>query len=178
MKQIFRPKSMVVIGVSSKITNFGKNALSNTLALSYSGKLYAVGREEGNIYGSPIYKSVLDLPEVPDLAVLILPKQHLESSEKLPSTAFTLAKKIAKKLKSKFKPKDVTIVSSNIMGHEAINVFPIYENETLESPRQQTPSEELEKLQKLLEKKSKPKQSKKTKKVKSEKKLWLPIRIP
>jgi hypothetical protein len=97
----------------------------------------------------------------------------------LPQSAFSLAKKISKKIKTRFKPKDVKISSDNILGHEIINILPIYENETLDSPRKQETKEELEKLKKQLEKKTKPKTIKKpkTKKVKEEK-LWLPKRIP
>ncbi|MBT3405477.1 HIT domain-containing protein [archaeon] len=110
---------------------------------------------------------------------LIIPKKHLEHSDKLPSQVFTLAKKIAKKIKTKLKPKDVTIVSANVFGHSILNVFPVYENENLGSPRQQTKPEELEKLKNLLETKPKPKRVKKAKTKKIEnKKIWLPKRFP
>ena len=108
---------------------------------------------------------------------LIIPKEHLENSGKLPSSAFTLAKKISKKIKTKLKPKEVTIVSTNLFGHEIINVLPVYENENLGSPRQQAKPEELEQLKKLLEVKPKPKRQSKPKKIK-EKKLWLNKRMP
>lgn len=125
--------------------------------------------------------AVLELNPLSKGHIIIIPKEHLPNSGKLPSTAFTLAKKISKKLKSKFKPKDVGIQTSNIFGHEIINVFPIYEDENLGSPRQQSTPEELAKLQKLLAvKKRAPiiKKKPKIKKIKEETKLWLPKRIP
>lgn len=108
---------------------------------------------------------------------LIIPKKHLESSGKLPSTAFTLAKKIAKKIKSKLKPKDIQIHSSNVFGHEILNVLPIYENENMGSQRYQESKEELEKLKKKLEKKPSKKKPKK-KSQKKEEKMLIPRRIP
>jgi diadenosine tetraphosphate (Ap4A) HIT family hydrolase len=113
---------------------------------------------------------------------LVIPKEHVSSTGKIPSQAFTLAKTISKKINSKLKPKEIKIISSNLLGHEFLNVLPIYTNETLESEKQKTPPEELEKLKKLLEKKlqnnSKKKIRKTPKKNLPEKKLWLPRRIP
>ncbi len=121
--------------------------------------------------------ATLEINPVSKGHVLVIPKKHIESSGKLPSTAFTLAKKIAKKIKSKLKPKDVQIHSSNVFGHEIINVLPIYENENMGSPRYQEDKEELEKLKKKLEKKpSKKKPKKKTQK--KEEKMLIPRRIP
>ncbi|MBR9701415.1 HIT domain-containing protein [Candidatus Pacearchaeota archaeon] len=123
--------------------------------------------------------AVLELNPISKGHVIIIPKEHLPDSGKLPSTAFTLAKKIAKKLKSKLKSKDVEIHTSNIFGHEIINVIPMYEGETPNSERQQAKPEELSKLQKLLEVKKKAPILKKPKRKKlKDKKLWLPKRIP
>jgi len=121
---------------------------------------------------------ILEINPISKAHTLIIPKQHISSSEKLPKTIFTLAKKIAKKIKTRFKPKDVEIASSNLFGHEIINVFPIYTNETLESQRSQAKPKELEKLKKQLEKKTKPKVIKESKPEKIKEKLWLPKRIP
>lgn len=123
--------------------------------------------------------AILEINPISKGHIIIIPKEHLATSDKLPKSAFSLAKKIAKKLKSKFKPKDVTIASSNFMGHEILNVLPVYKNENLGSEKKQAPKEELEKLQNLLKVKHKPKTIKKprTKKI-EEKNLWLPKRIP
>jgi len=123
--------------------------------------------------------AVLEINPISKAHSLIIPKEHISSSEKIPQSAFSLSKKIAKKIKTKLKSKDVLISSTNLFGHEIINVLPIYKNETLASPRQQITPEELLKLKKLLEKKQRHKIAKlpKIKKVKEEK-LWLPKRIP
>jgi diadenosine tetraphosphate (Ap4A) HIT family hydrolase len=105
--------------------------------------------------------AILEINPVSKGHVLIIPKKHLESSGKLPQNTFSLAKKIAKKIKSKLKPKEVQINASNLFGHEIINVLPIYKNENLGSPRYQEKKEVLEKLKKKLEKKPSKKKSKK-----------------
>ncbi|MFH1607705.1 MAG: HIT domain-containing protein [archaeon] len=122
--------------------------------------------------------AILEINPISKAHVLIIPKEHISSSEKLPKSIFTLAKKIAKKIKTKFKPKDVLISSANLFGHEIANVLPVYTNETLESKRSQAKPEELEKLKKQLEKKTKPKVIKESKPEKIKEKLWLPKRIP
>ncbi len=122
--------------------------------------------------------AILEINPISKAHTIIIPKQHLASSEKLPKTSFSLAKKIAKKIQTKFKPKDVTIASSNLFGHEIINVLPVYENETINSPKQQAKPEELMKLQKQLKTKKKIPSIKKPRTKKIKEKLWLPRRIP
>ncbi len=125
--------------------------------------------------------AVLEINPISHGHSLVIPKEHISSSEKIPQTSFSLAKKIAKKIKTKFKPKDILISSSNLFGHEIINILPVYENETLGSERKQATKEELEKLQKLLEKKTKPKTARKPrrKEIKEKNhKIKLPKRIP
>ncbi len=110
---------------------------------------------------------------------IIIPKEHIESSGKLSSQTFSLAKKLAKRIKSKLKPKEVTIISSNVFGHELVNILPIYEKENLGSPRHQAKPEELAELKTLLETKPRKKVIKKRpiKEIK-EPKMWLNPRIP
>ena len=120
--------------------------------------------------------AVLEINPISKAHIIIIPKQHLSSSEQIPQTVFSLAKKIAKKIKSKFKPKNIIISSSNLFGHEIINVLPVYENETLDSKRHQAKPEKLQELLKLLGKKPKTIKKPKIKKIKE--KLWLPRRVP
>lgn len=81
---------------------------------------------------------------------IIIPRKHIQT-EKISSQAFSLAKKLAKKVKIKLKPKDIKIETSNVLGHGIINVIPIY-NEKLE--RKKADEKELILLQeKLMSKK-------------------------
>ena len=122
--------------------------------------------------------AILEINPVSKAHTIIIPKKHISGSDKLPKDIFSFAKEIAKKIKTKFKPKDITISSSNLFGHEIINILPIYKNETLESEKHQAKPEELEEVQKILIK-QKTEIIKKTKPKKLDlKKLWLPKRIP
>ncbi len=127
--------------------------------------------------------AVLEINPISPGHSIIIPKEAVHEVSKIPQTCLFLAKKIAKKIKTKFKPKDVLVSSSSVLGEIIINILPQYENETLESQRSQAKEEELQKLQKLLEKKSRAKNT--VPKVKKEKlnssqsnKTILPRRIP
>jgi len=122
--------------------------------------------------------AVLEINPISKAHALIIPKEHISSGEKIPQSIFSLAKKIAKKIKTKFKPKEMVMSSSNLFGHEIINVLPIYENETINSERYQEKPEELEKIQNILEKKKRAKIIREPKTEKIEKERWLPKRIP
>ncbi len=68
MRQMFYPERVVVVGVSNRPENMGKNILRNLANFGFQGEVYAVGREAGEIEGKPIYPSPLDLPTEVDFA--------------------------------------------------------------------------------------------------------------
>jgi len=119
---------------------------------------------------------VLEINPISKGHALVIPKEH-KSKEKLPAEAISLSKEISKRIKKKLKPKDVKIASTNLFGHEVLNIIPIYKDETPESERKPLNPEDSLGLQKLLEKKPEKKTPKRTIK-KTKKKLWLPKRIP
>ncbi len=124
--------------------------------------------------------AVLEINPVSKGHVILIPKKEVHSIEKMPSSIFSLAKKISRKIQSKLKPKQVGIASSNTFGEFIINVFPIYENESINSQRYAAEKEELQEIQKKLEIKERKKSIKPRKKKSSEnlKKIRLPKRIP
>ena len=114
--------------------------------------------------------------------IIIIPKQEVKGVENLKSLVFALAKKTAKKLKSKLKANDVQISVINTLGYPIINVIPLYEEGT-KLPKEKISENELEELQKKLQTKTqsaKPKTKKSPQeKIKQlEKEIWLPKRIP
>ncbi len=128
--------------------------------------------------------SILEINPISKGHILIIPKKHIKESRQVPNQAYTLAKKESKKIKKSFKPKKIKIFFSNFMGHEILNVLPIYEKENENSPRIKANEKELEEIQKELEEKKYEKNTKKKKvqaaeKIeKSNEKIWLPRRIP
>jgi len=71
--RIANPRSMVFFGASNSIQAMGTNLLMSVQSLGYQGTVYPVHLKEENVLGQKAYRSVLDLPEVPDLAVIVLP---------------------------------------------------------------------------------------------------------
>lgn len=123
--------------------------------------------------------AVLEINPISKGHSLVIPKNHKDSKEKIPSEAISLAKDISKRIETKFKPNNIKIASTNLFGHEVLNVIPIYKDETPESERKPLNPEELLGLQKLLEKEPAKKIPKREiKKIISKEKLWLPKRIP
>jgi len=122
--------------------------------------------------------AVLEINPVSKGHTILIPKQEATSVEKIPQPIFSLAKKLSKRLKSKLKPKEVKISSSNAFGEFIINVFPVYENESLNSQRYHAEEAELQELQRKLEKKIIKRIIKKQPKKIQEKEIRLPKRIP
>ncbi|MGD1994852.1 MAG: acetate--CoA ligase family protein [Anaerolineae bacterium] len=73
VKRIFTPQSIVIIGVSERPDNLGRNILANLRAFGYQGDLYAVGRRPGQVHGVPIVSTLDEVPDGVDLAVILVP---------------------------------------------------------------------------------------------------------
>jgi histidine triad (HIT) family protein len=128
--------------------------------------------------------AVLEINPLTRGHVIIIPKEHITSEKGLPKEAFNLAKKISSIIKSKLKPNRVKQESSNIMGHEIINIIPLYDSADPQE-RKHASQEELSELQEIFKKKTLAKKSpvRKKRSIKKiikefEEKIWLPKRIP
>lgn len=75
MREIFYPSTIAVIGVSAKPTNLGRNIVANLIEYGFTGIVYAVGPSGGMIETRRIYRSVGDIPDHVDLAVILTPAQ-------------------------------------------------------------------------------------------------------
>lgn len=73
LDKFFYPESLVVIGVSLKRLNLGKIILSNNHNIGCKARLYGIGKEAGDLNGVPVFTEVSQLPEVPDVAIIITP---------------------------------------------------------------------------------------------------------
>lgn len=130
--------------------------------------------------------AVLEINPISKGHILIIPKKHIEFKEKIPKGLSSFAQKISRKIKSRLKPKpkEIKIYPSSLFGHNIINIFPIYEKETVDSERQHATQEQLKEIQEMLLKKkivSKKIKRQKVEKIKPEDKhtgIWLPQRIP
>jgi acyl-CoA synthetase (NDP forming) len=75
MREFFYPCTVAVIGVSSKPSNLGRNIVANLVDYGFNGIVYAVGPSGGMIETRRIYRSVGDIPDHVDLAVILTPAQ-------------------------------------------------------------------------------------------------------
>ncbi len=81
IKALFRPRSVAVIGASEKPGKIGYAVMKNLVEYGYTGKIYAV-----NVKGVEIevngrrfksYKSILDVPDEVDMAVVVVPAKFV-----------------------------------------------------------------------------------------------------
>jgi acetyl-CoA synthetase (ADP-forming) len=70
---IVNPKSIVFFGASNNFQRMGSIMLSSLETLGYEGTVYPIHRTEKEVRGHKAYPGVEDLPETPDLAIIVLP---------------------------------------------------------------------------------------------------------
>ena len=69
---LFKPRGVAVIGASSKELHIGNRVIKNLLDFGFTGRIYPINPKASEIYGHKAYPSVLQLPETPDLAVIVI----------------------------------------------------------------------------------------------------------
>lgn len=79
----FNPKSILIVGVSRKAYTFSYTILKNLLEIFYRGNVYILNPNADEILGIQSYHSLEELPEIPELAVIVLGKKISEVFEKL-----------------------------------------------------------------------------------------------
>ncbi len=69
----FSPKTVAVIGASETAGSVGRTVLWNLVSSPFGGTVYPVNPKRPSILGVKAYKSVSDIPEQVDLAVVVTP---------------------------------------------------------------------------------------------------------
>lgn len=72
-EELFNPKSIAIIGASSDPAKIGNMVLRNLLASGYSGSIYAVNSKGGEALGYKFFKSILEINDKVDMAVITIP---------------------------------------------------------------------------------------------------------
>jgi len=83
LEPFFNPKSILIVGVSRKAYTFNYTILKNLLEIFYRGNLYILNPNADEILGVKSYHSLEELPEIPELAVIVLGKDIATIFEKL-----------------------------------------------------------------------------------------------
>ncbi len=74
LRALLQPRSVALVGASADARSFGGFVLGNLLRFGYGGSLHLVSRSSAEIQGQPCVKTVEELPEGLDLAVLAIPE--------------------------------------------------------------------------------------------------------
>ena len=73
LASIFTPKSVALIGASERPGSVGRTVMENLIGTAFGGPVWPVNPKSSSILGVPAYKSIRDLPGVPDLIVVTTP---------------------------------------------------------------------------------------------------------
>ncbi len=79
IRLFFEPESVAVIGASRDPSKTGHVILKNIVEGGYKGRIYPINPSANEILGLKCYKSVLEVPENIDLAVVVVPARLVPS---------------------------------------------------------------------------------------------------
>lgn len=74
---IFKPKSVAIIGASTRKGTIGRETLHNMLVAEFEGKVFPVNPRAAVIHSIKAYSTILDVPDAVDLAIIIVPKDQV-----------------------------------------------------------------------------------------------------
>ena len=77
LSKIMKPKSIAVIGASTKPKTIGSELMQRLRDYKFNGNIYPVNPKGGIIEGFQAYTSVLEVPGEVDLAVIIVPQKFV-----------------------------------------------------------------------------------------------------
>jgi RimJ/RimL family protein N-acetyltransferase len=77
LRPFFAPSSVAVLGASRRRESIGGLLFRNIIAGEFDGVAYPINPSGDPVAGIRGYRSVTDLPETPDLAVVCLPVRHV-----------------------------------------------------------------------------------------------------
>ena len=78
LDEIFRPRSIAVLGASNREGSVGHSLFQNLLTSRYRGVVYPVNPSWTSVSGVRCFSTVDELPEAPDLGVVIVPAAGVE----------------------------------------------------------------------------------------------------
>jgi acetyl coenzyme A synthetase (ADP forming)-like protein len=74
---ILKPKSVAVIGASRRPDTIGNEILANIVKYGFTGAVYPVNPKALSVHSIKAYPSVAEIPDPVDLAVIVVPKEHV-----------------------------------------------------------------------------------------------------
>jgi len=77
MDAIFKPRSIAIIGATPRKGSIGREIINNLFIYEFNGKIFPVNPGHEYIHSTKAYPSVLSIPDEVDLAVIVVPRQHV-----------------------------------------------------------------------------------------------------
>jgi acyl-CoA synthetase (NDP forming) len=77
LDSILKPRSIAVVGASRQPSTIGYQILDNLLRSGFQGPVYAVNPKSPVVHSLRAYPSVTAIPDLVDLAVIVVPKLHV-----------------------------------------------------------------------------------------------------
>ena len=73
LDMFFAPRSVAVIGASERPASVGRTIFWNLISNPFGGVVHAVNSKRRQVLGIPAHKNVRDIPDAPELAIIITP---------------------------------------------------------------------------------------------------------
>ncbi len=73
LNDLINPKSVVFYGANNEGASLASIQLMNLISSGFEGNIYPIHLKQGSIIGFKAYKTIAEVPEIPDLVVVALP---------------------------------------------------------------------------------------------------------
>ena len=73
IQEMLNPKSVAIYGANNSGASLACIQLMNIIISRYDGKVYPIHLKLDSVMGFKAYKNITDVPETPDLVVIVLP---------------------------------------------------------------------------------------------------------
>jgi acyl-CoA synthetase (NDP forming) len=77
---LFKARSVALIGASSNPGKWGHVMLKNLINGGFEGNIYPINPDAEELLGIKVYKTLEDVPEIPDLAIIVVPTKVILST--------------------------------------------------------------------------------------------------
>ena len=77
LSPLLAPRSIAVIGASRRETAMGHEILANLISYGFTGAVYPVNPHEPSICAVRAYRTIADVPDPVDMAVIVVPRPQV-----------------------------------------------------------------------------------------------------
>ena len=77
LERAFQPKSLALVGASDRPSSTGRAVLDNIVSAGFPGPIHVVHPRHEEIAGRKAFKELRDIPEPPDLVIVVAPKENV-----------------------------------------------------------------------------------------------------